>query len=82
MTEKKNRKLLNDDEVEKVAGGNVLYVCNQVDHYCYGAHNPGKKYEFQSRRAVIAFIEANYDYYGENDIFNEMIKAGLITPMQ
>lgn len=72
---------LSDDILEQVAGGNVLYVCTATDHYCYGSHNPDVKYEFQSRRQMLSFIEENYDYYGEAGIFNAMVEAGIVTKM-
>lgn len=78
MSDIKNRVMLDDDAVEDVTGGNVLYVCDEVNHYCYGSHNPDVKYEFYSRRKMLEFINENYDYYGEAGIFNAMIEAGLI----
>lgn len=81
MSENTKRIPLGDDMLEMVAGGNVLYKCNETDHYCWGSHNPDVKYEFQSRRKMVAFIEENYDYYGEAGIFNAMIDAGIVTPM-
>lgn len=81
MSEFDKRIPLDDDTLEAVAGGNVLYVCNAVDHYCWGSHNPDKKYEFQSKRKMLDFISKNYDYYGEGGIFQAMIDEGLITPM-
>ena len=82
MSENKKRIMLDDDVLDSVAGGNVLYVCNSTDHYCYGSHNPDVKYEFQSRRQMLNFIEQNYDYYGEAGIFQAMVNAGIVTPMQ
>jgi hypothetical protein len=35
----------------------------------------------KAAKKVVEFIEKYYDYFGENDIFNELMKAGLITPM-
>ena len=81
MSENKNRIPLTDEQLEQVAGGNVLYVCNGDDHYCYGSHNPDVKYEFQSRRKMVEFVQNNYDYYGEAGIFQAMLEAGIITPM-
>ena len=75
------RMMIEDDRLEDVTGGNVLYVCNETDHYCYGAHTPDVKYEFQSRRQMVAFIDQNYDYYGEAGIFQAMVNAGIVTPM-
>lgn len=72
---------LNDTDAEQIAGGNVLYVLNNTDHYCYGSHTPDVRYEFRSRREMLAFVEANYDFYGEAGIFDAMMAAGIITPM-
>ena len=81
MSENKDRALLDDEILEAVAGGNVLYVCTKEDHYCWGARNPGVRYGYQSLRKVLAFIQENYDYYGEAGIFNAMMAAGLVTKM-
>ena len=81
MSENNKRMMLDDEMLEDVTGGNVLYVCNQTDHYCYGAHNPDVKYEFRSRREMLAFVDQNYDYYGEAGIFNAMVAAGIVTKM-
>lgn len=81
MSENMKRIPLNDMDIEDVAGGNVCYVCNQTDHYCWGSHNPDVKYEFRSRKAMLEFIEKNYDYYGEAGIFQAMIDADIIYPI-
>jgi len=81
MSENTKKIPLTDSAVEDVTGGNVQIVCNKNDHYCYGARTPDVRYEFQSKRAVDNFVTENYDYYGEAGIFQAMIDAGIITPM-
>ena len=72
-----NRIPLNEDVLESVDGGNVQYVCTETDRYAWGTHNPDVKYGYTSKRAMLNFIQDNYDYYGESGIFNALIDAGI-----
>lgn len=77
-----NRIQLNDEDVELVAGGNVLYKCTTTERYAWGSHNPDVKYGFTSKKAMLAFIQANYDYYGEAGIFQALINEGICYPLE
>jgi len=76
-----NRVELREEDLELVAGGNVQYVCTPDERYAWGTHNPDKKYGYTSKRAMIKFIEDNYDYYGEGGIFDALISAGICYPL-
>ena len=75
------RKLLNDDAVESVAGGNIQYVISNGQVYAYGTHNPNKKYGFSSLKKFLAFVAENYDLYGEAGTLNAMVDAGVAWPL-
>ena len=72
---------LMDEDVESVAGGNVQYVCTETERYAWGASNPDVHYGFTSRSAMVAFVDANYDYYGEGGIFQALMDAGICYPL-
>lgn len=76
-----DRRALNDQELELVAGGNVQYVCTETERYAWGTHNPDRKYGYKSKRAMIDFIAKNYDFYGESRIFDAMCDAGICYPL-
>lgn len=82
MNENDKRMALDDADLEKVTGGNVLFVVANGQAYLYGSHNPDKKYAFVAKvREVNAFISANYDFYGEAGIFDALKAEGLIADM-
>lgn len=72
---------LGDDFVEEVAGGNIQYVNNGVDRYAWGSHNPGQKYSFPSKKAMLQFITDHYDELGERGCIEEMVNQGILIPM-
>ena len=73
---------LGDDMVESVAGGNIQYVNNGTDRYAWGSHNPSQHYEFPSKSAMLKFITENYDELGERGCIEEMVKLGILIPVQ
>lgn len=81
MSEENKRVELNDDQVEAVAGGNILYVCTATEAYAYGSHNPDVKYGFSSRKAMVKFVAENYDLYGEAGTLQAMVAAGIVWPL-
>lgn len=72
---------LNEEELEQVAGGNVLYVCGPNGRYAWGSHNPDVKYGYTSKKAMLAFIAENYDFYGEAGIFQALMNEGICYPL-
>ena len=76
-----NRKLLSDDMVAEVAGGNILYVNNGTDRYAWGSHNPMARYAFPSKRAMLQYIDAHYDELGERGCIEGMVREGILIPM-
>lgn len=72
-----NRVQLTDNMVESVAGGNIQYVISNGEVYAYGTHNPDKRYGFSSLKSFLAFVEENYDLYGEAGTLNAMVSAGV-----
>ena len=78
-----NNRIHIDDEasLEDITGGVVEMVCTATERYVYGTRTPDVKYSFKSRSKVCNFVAENYSYYGEAGIFNALIAAGLITPM-
>ena len=72
---------LDDEMVMDVTGGNIQYVNNGTDRYAWGSHNPGKKYAFPSKKAMLNFITENYDELGETGCIREMVNRGILIPM-
>lgn len=75
------REMLTDDMVECVAGGNIQYVNNGSDRYAWGSHNPGQRYAFPSKKAMLSFIDNNYDELGERGCIDAMVAQGILIPM-
>jgi len=76
-----NRIQISEENLDSVTGGNVQYVCTETERYAWGTHNPNVKYGYTSKRAMIKFIEENYDYYGEAGIFQALCQAGICFPL-
>ena len=76
-----NRIPLDDEMVSKVAGGNIQYVNNGTDRYCWGSHNPGRHYSFPSKKNMLNFIDEHYDELGERGCLEEMVRQGIIIPI-
>lgn len=76
-----NRMQLNEDMLEDVTGGNIQYVNNETDRYAWGSHNPGKRYAFPSKSAMLRFIHENYDELGERGCIEAMVSKGILIPM-
>lgn len=76
-----NKILLDDEMVESVAGGNIQFVCNGTERYAWGSHNPGQRYSFPSRSAMLKFVNENYDELGERGCIQEMVNQGILIPM-
>lgn len=76
-----NKILLDDDMLEDVTGGNILYVNDATGKYLWGSHSADQKYSFTSKKAVREFVNANYDELGERGCIAEMVSLGIITPM-
>lgn len=81
MSEKSTRVALDEESLEAVSGGVVEMVCTSTERYVYGTRTPDVKYSFKSRSKVCNFVAENYSYFGEAGIFQALIDAGLITPM-
>ena len=81
MSDNIKRVLLTDEEAGTVAGGNIHYVCTETERYCYGEHDPGTKYGYYSKSAMLAFVDANYDLYGEYGTLQMMLNQGIIYPL-
>ena len=48
MSDQNKRVLLNDDVVEKISGGELLYYCVRGEqHYMWSDENPDYKYAFE-----------------------------------
>lgn len=77
----KNRIMLDDDMMEDVTGGNIQYVNNETDRYAWGSHNPGQRYAFPSKSAMLRFINENYDELGERGCIQEMVNRGILIPI-
>lgn len=82
MSENTKRIALDDESLNAVTGGVVEMVCTSTERYVYGTRTPDVKYSFKSRSKVCNFVAENYSYYGEAGIFQALIEAGLITPME
>ena len=75
------RMQLSDDMLEDVSGGNIQYVNNGTERYCWGSHNPGQKYAFPSKKRMLGFINENYDELGERGCLEAMVAQGIIIPI-
>lgn len=72
-----SRVALTDAQTELVAGGNIQYVIQGGEVYAYGTHNPDKRYGFSSLKKFLAFVDENYDLYGEAGTLEAMVDAGI-----
>lgn len=72
---------IDDARAESIAGGNIKYVIANGEVYAYGTHNPDKKYGFSSLKKFLAFVQENYDLYGEAGTLNAMVSAGVAWEM-
>ena len=85
MSEKFERTQLNDEQVENVAGGVVMYQCIQNDdYYLYSTKDRDTKYScvFKDLKAIDAIIgQYNRERKPDADIIGRLLSEGLIQPM-
>lgn len=84
MSDQNKRVLLNDDVVEKISGGELLYYCVRGEqHYMWSDENPDYKYAFEKAdmKEINKYIFFNCDGLSDQETLAQLQNLGLIHLM-
>lgn len=85
MSDKFERTQLNDEQVENVAGGVIMWQCIQGDdYYLYSSKDRNTKYacQFKDLRTIDGIIaQYNAEKKSDQECIDYLISQGLCSPM-